>query len=80
MKMRPWAFIPALLCTAAPTMASQPMGITVGTAVGEALGAVVGAELPVAVGNALPVGIGGVAAITALSLVVGIQLVKRKKR
>jgi hypothetical protein len=61
-------------------MASQVVGISVGAAVGEALGAVVGTELPAALGNALPVGVGGVAAITALSLIVGIQLVKRKKR
>jgi len=76
MKMRPWALIPALLCTTAPTMA----GISVGTPVGEALSVVVGTQLPTAVGNALPVGIGGVAAITAVSLIVGIHLVRRKKR
>lgn len=80
MKIRAWAAIPALLGAASAAMASQPMGIPVGTAVGEALGAVVGTELPAALGNALPVGVGGVAAITALSLIVGIQLVKRKKR
>jgi len=40
------------------------------------LGGVVGT----AVGNALPFGIGGVAAIAALSLIAGIQLVKRKKK
>ena len=79
MKMRSWA-IPAILCATSPVMASQVVGISVGAAVGEALGAVVGTELPAALGNALPVGVGGVAAITALSLIVGIQLVKRKKR
>jgi len=72
MKIRAWAFIPAILCVAAPTMASQPLGIAVGS--------VVGTQLPIAVGSALPVGIGGVAAITAVSLIVGIQLVRRKKR
>ena len=62
----------APLCVAAPAMASQPLGSRMGVD----LGGVVGT----AVGNALPFGIGGVAAIAALSLIAGIQLVKRKKK
>lgn len=47
-----------------------------GRPLGLELGSVLGGEL----GDALPIGLGGVAALTALSLVIGIQLVKRNKK
>lgn len=69
-----------LVCVAAPAMASQPVGSPLAVDLGGALGTAVGSVLPTAVGGALPVGIGGVAAIAALTLIAGIQLVKRKKK
>lgn len=37
-------------------------------------------SLPLVVGTPLPVGIGGVVAIAAVSLVIGTQLIRRKKK
>ena len=42
-------------------------------------GAPLGGILGTAVGTSMPFGIGGVAAIAAVSLILGIQLIKRKK-
>lgn len=47
---------------------------------GSVLGSPLGVDLGGQLGQSLPIGIGGIAGITALSLVVGIQLVKRNKK
>jgi hypothetical protein len=70
----------AILAVTQPALAGQDVGAPVGTTVGRSVGSLVGADLSAAVGAALPTGIGGVAAIAALSLVVGIQLIKRRKK
>ncbi len=46
---------------------------------GVGLGTNVGDPLSLVVGSALPLGIGGIAGIAAISLIIGIQLIKRKK-
>ena len=70
----------ALLAAAQPAMAEQAVGNPVGTAVSAVVGSVVGINVGASVGGALPVGIGGVAAIAALGLVLGVQLIKRKQK
>ena len=69
-----------LLAGAQPALAAVAVGNPVGTAVGDALGSVVGVDLSAAVGGALPIGLGGVAAIAGLSLIIGVQLVKRRQK
>ncbi|MDS4021396.1 MAG: hypothetical protein RKR03_12930 [Candidatus Competibacter sp.] len=68
------------LFAAAPAMAEQAVGTPVGTVVGTVVGNAVGSTLGGSLGGALPVGIGGVAAIAALGLVLGVQLIKRKQK
>lgn len=65
---------------AQPALAVQAVGRPVGTRVGAVLSNVVGIDLPVLVGGALPTSLGGIAAIGALSLVVGIQLIRRRRK
>ena len=79
MKTKALAILLPLLAVAQSTWAVAPLGVPTGTSVGESLSAVLGVDLAVAAGGALPVGIGGMAAITALSLVIGVQLVKRQR-
>ena len=50
-----------------------------GTVVGVGLGFIPAGVLTPVVGTATPLGIGGIATITALSLIIGTQLIKRKK-
>ena len=54
------------------------LGSRLAVDLGGVMGTAVGSLLPASLGGALPVGIGGVAAIAALTLIAGIQLVKRK--
>jgi len=50
-------------------------GIALGAELGRSLSAILGESL----GGTLPFELGGVAAISALSLIIGAQLIKRKK-
>jgi len=50
-----------------------------GVEAGTGLGFPVGDPLGQVAGSALPLGIGGIAGIAAISLIIGIQLIKRKK-
>lgn len=61
-------------------LAGVEAGRPVGIEVGEILSNTVGTALPEAVGSVLPIGLGGVAAIGAVSLVIGVQLIKRKNQ
>ncbi len=65
-----------LLLISGNAMAGGALGTPVGIQLGQALGNV----LPIALGSALPVTIGGVLGIGAVSLAVGIHLIKRKKK
>lgn len=67
----------ALLLTTEAAVAGDaaPLGVRLGTELGEALGSV----LPEALGSALPGGIGGIAGATAIALVLGAQLIKRRR-
>ena len=71
--------LPIILCVAPYSMAGGEVGLRVGFPVGRAVGEVVGSILPAAVGGALPLEFGGIAAIAGLSLIIGTQLIKRKK-
>lgn len=68
--------IAALVSVAQPAIAVTRVGVDLGQVVGR----VVGDQLPLALGSALPAGMGGVAGIAALSLVIGVQLVKRRRK
>ena len=46
----------------------------------EPLGTQLSVEMGGVLGTPLPVGVGGIAAVTAISLIVGIQLVKRRDK
>jgi hypothetical protein len=46
----------------------------------EPLGTQLGIEMGAVLGTPLPVGIGGIAVVTAISLIVGVQLVKRRDK
>jgi hypothetical protein len=48
--------------------------------VGEVVGRVAGLEFSAIVGTSVPIGIGGVAALAAVSLVIGTQLIRRRKK
>jgi hypothetical protein len=66
------------LCTAATlAVIAQPSiaGIELGARLGEPLSV----TLVEALGGVLPAGIGGAAGITALALIIGAQVIKRKK-
>ena len=60
----------------AGVVAGTGLPVVVGDPVGNPLGSVVSAV----VGQSVPVGIGGVAALASISLIIGIQLIKRKKK
>jgi hypothetical protein len=62
----------ALSTTAQMSLAGRPLGVDLGSELGTQLGSVVG--------QSLPVGLGGIVGITAISLIIGIQLVKRKNK
>ncbi len=66
----------AILCTVPYAHAVQP----VGTRVGDPLGVFLSVDLPVALGGALPIGLGGVASIAAVALVLGVQLIRRRRK
>tara|TARA_R110002110_G_scaffold415561_1_gene650740 strand:+ start:37512 stop:37739 length:228 start_codon:yes stop_codon:yes gene_type:complete len=66
----------AVLTAAQPALAGQSLGRPLGTELGNVLGSALSAPL----GGALPAEFGGVAAIAAIGLVLGIQLVRRKKK
>ncbi|RLA43904.1 MAG: hypothetical protein DRR06_10985 [Gammaproteobacteria bacterium] len=76
MDLKNWLITTVSLMIALPVIGGTPVGEPLGISVGTELGAVVGT----AFGGALPLGIGGVAAVAALSLVIGVQLVKRNKK
>jgi len=67
----------ALLLTTEAALAGDaaPLGTRLGVDLGEALSSV----LPEALGAALPGGIGGIAAVAAIALILGAQLVKRRQ-
>ncbi|PTN11053.1 hypothetical protein [Nitrosomonas aestuarii] len=69
-----------LLLISGHAIAGGALGTPVGIPVGIQLGQTLGNILPIALGSALPVTIGGVLGIGAVSLAVGIHLVKRKKK
>ncbi len=69
----------ALLSVAEQSMAGVITGQRVGTNVGESVGNILGVILSVEAGGAVPLGIGGMAVIAALSLIIGVQLIKRRK-
>ncbi len=64
-----------LLCVAQHSVA----GFTVGTPAGVGAGRVTGDVVGSVTGGAVPLGLGGIAVIAALSLIIGVQLIKRKK-
>lgn len=68
----------ALAATAQPAFAVQPVGTHLANVIGTHLS--LGVHLPPSIGGAMPVGFGGVAAIAAVSLVLGVQLIKRRKK
>lgn len=67
----------ALLLTTEAAVAGEavPLGLRLGTDLGQALSSV----LPEALGSALPGGIGGIAGVAAIALILGAQLVKRRQ-
>jgi predicted MFS family arabinose efflux permease len=69
-----------LLFVAHHSSAGTVAGDSLGLALGNSLSAVLGGVLPQALGSALPLGIGGAAGIAALSLIMGVQLIKRKNK
>ena len=76
MKFNRWAMVLVSIGAAAPVLAGNPLGNPLGRPLGGALGV----ALPVDLGTALPVGLGGVAAVGAISLILGVQLLKRRKK
>jgi len=70
-----------LLSVLGLAVVSQPVlaGISVGTRVGDVLGARLPTDVGGAVGSALPLELGGVAVIGSLALIIGTQLIKRKR-
>jgi hypothetical protein len=54
-------------------------GAAGGLPVGTPTGFQVGVDMITSAGGAVPLGVGGIAAITALSLIIGTQLIKRRK-
>ena len=68
-----------LLSIAQQSMAGVTTGQQTGINVGESVGNILGVILPVEAGGAVPLGIGGMAVIAALSLIIGSQLIKRRK-
>ena len=64
-----------LLMMAPYSVASLVVGAPLGVEAGQLAGDLVGSVT----GTALPLGIGGMAVIAALSLIIGAQLIKRKK-
>lgn len=67
------------LSGASTVWAGQSLGAPLGAALGTTLGAVLGIPLGAVLGTALPIQIGGVLGVTALSLVVAIQIARRKR-
>ena len=61
-------------------MSENAMATVLGTPVGIQVGQTLGSVLPIALGSSLPITMGGVLGIGAISLAVGIHLVKRKKK
>lgn len=53
----------------------QPLGLTLGVSLGQTLGAVLGLQL----GSALPLANGGLLTVAAVTLLMGIRLVRRKQ-
>lgn len=80
--MKKWiiAAIFAPLAFAVPAFAGVDVGVPTGTSVGSVVGGVVGIEVSTGVGIALPLGIGGMAAIAGLSLIIGVQLARRRRK
>jgi hypothetical protein len=72
MKFKRWAVALTSAVAVAPALA--------GFSLGTPLGGVLGVRLPVDLGTALPVGLGGVAAVGAISLILGVQLLKRRNK
>lgn len=57
------------------TLAGQPLGTVLGVSLGQVLGAVLGLQL----GSALPIANGGLLTVAAVTLLIGIRLVRRKQ-
>jgi hypothetical protein len=79
MDLKNWLITTVSLMVALPAVGGTPVGEPLGITVGSELSAVVGTSMPTALGGAMPVGIGGAAAVAAISLIIGVQLLKRNK-
>lgn len=64
-----------LMANVALAGAPQPLGLTLGVSLGQALGAVLGVPL----GSALSIANGGLLTVAAVTLLIGIRLVRRKQ-
>lgn len=64
-----------LISTVALAGPTVPLGLTLGVSLGEVLGAVLGSPL----GSALPIASTGLLTVAAVSLLIGIYIVRRKK-
>lgn len=64
-----------LLTNVALAGTPQPLGLTLGVSLGQALGAVLGVPL----GSALSIADGGLLSVAAVTLLIGIRLVRRKQ-
>lgn len=81
MKIRYLVFCAVASSLVAPAaFAVLPLGRPLGVDLGESLAAALSFTLPAPLGGALPVGLGGAAALSALGLVVGVQLIRRRQK